>query len=84
MTVTHVADPQPLLLSAQSTPTSVAVAGFADSVDEPLVCFPFKMNITIIALYHIIDIVFIACLINIHIAISHPLMIILFTFHICI
>ena len=56
MTVTHVADPQPLLLSAQSTPTSVAVAGFADSVDEPL-----------IALYHIIDIVFIACLINIHI-----------------
>ena len=49
MTVTHVADPQPLLLSAQNTPTSVAVAGFADSADEPLVCSPLKVNITIIA-----------------------------------
>ena len=42
MTVTHVADPQPLLLSAQSTPISVAVAGFADSADQPLVCSPIK------------------------------------------
>ena len=50
MTVTHVADPQPLLLSAQNTPTSVAGAGFADSADEPLVCSPLKMNISAILL----------------------------------
>ena len=60
MTVTHVADPQPLLLSAQNTPISVAVAGSADSADEWL---PL-MNITVIALCH--TTVFPTCLINIH------------------